>query len=143
MVKLNYIIENNEVTVISPIDFSVKIIDIPKYIDALQVTTIRDDCFCFTEEVTNINILDSVININPFDFLYLRNLEYINNIDFKTAFNIVNNRFIYHYKCIFTIRYQINDDYCCPDGTYRNWVFFIDDECYNEEFINLPKINFL
>ena len=96
-----YEIDDGEAYIFAINDNSVTSVEIPEFIDDYPVT-----------------------KISQFTFEYCFNLEYINGIKLKEGVNIINNKFIYHERRIYTIKYQICDDYCDDDELFIDNNYF-------------------
>lgn len=105
-------------------DVITETIDIPSVINGLNVIGINNYSFKLQPYLKSINIPNSVINIGRNAFFTNTHLTEINGVKLKEGVNIINNKFIYHERRIYTIKYQICDDYCDDDELFINNNYF-------------------
>ena len=110
-------------------DVTTETIDIPSVINGLNVIGINNYSFKLQPYLKSINIPNSVINIGRNTFSANPHLTEINGIKLKEGVNIINNKFIYHERRIYSIKYQICDDYCDDDDE-----LFIDNNYFRFTF---------
>ena len=108
-------------------------VEIPEFINDYPVTRIESYSFCWCDNLTNIVIPNSVVNIDEDTFAYDSKLKFINNIEIKNRFCVINNRHIWYNTDIFKIKHQIGGDYCAYND-YIGLRYFIGNKKYNEYF---------
>lgn len=75
-----------------------------------------------------------VNRISCYIFLYSKSLKYINGVKLKHGVNNINDKFIYHDRFFYTIKYIIGSDYVTTDNL--SYEYFIGDKIYNHCSIN-------
>lgn len=111
-------------------------VEIPEFINGYLVTSIESHSFCWCDYLTDIIIPNSVVNIDEDIFAYDSKLKFINNIEIKGGFCVINNRHIWFRTNIFKINYQIGGDYC-TDTDYLDLKYFINGLRYWTDFNTL------
>ena len=123
--NFKYRIENNEVIITGYSDLSSTEINIPEFMDGLPVIGIDKHAFYGVSPVDRLMVPNSVVNIDEDVFAYSSRLKYINNIEIKDKFCVINNRHVWHNTDILYIKYQICGNYYCE---YRDeFRYFIDN----------------
>ena len=105
-------------------DVITETIDIPSIINGLNVIGINNYSFKLVPYLKSINIPNSIINIGRNTFSANHHLTEINGVKLKEGVNIINNKFIYYERRIYTIKYQICDDYCDDDELFIDNNYF-------------------
>lgn len=114
-------------------------VEIPEFINGYPVTSIESHSFSWCDNLTNIKIPNSVINIDGDAFEYNTSLKFINNVEIKGGFCVINNRHIWFRTDIFKINYQIGGDYCVYTD-YIDLRYFINNEKYYKYFNTLYRL---
>lgn len=123
-----YGINNGEVTITGYKDKTAQSIEFPEFIEGYPVTKICGNSFFMCHNLISISIPKSVKEMSANIFLWVNTLKYINDIEIDDYLKIIDDRFIYYFTSMLTIKYVINNDYAYNYGETSEISYLIGRE---------------